>query len=231
MAGADGSLDVGATGEKLETVLVTTGAGANLHREGVVTSDPIDAAARARVRNADPASDDHGQVMRIAGTVPLPAGAATAARQDALHADLATLNADIGTAADTPATDDAGTWSLIALFKRLAAKLPGLGQKTMAQSESVTIASDQANLPIDFWGSVLSLLHRIANPISIDSTTGRVRVLIDASGGAQTLGTVTTVGTVNAVTNVAQIGGIPANTMVADTMHAAWAQACRSRIS
>lgn len=49
----------------------------------------------------------------------------------------------LGGKADTPATDDTGTWSLIALVKRLLGKLPStLGTKTAANSLSVTLSSD-----------------------------------------------------------------------------------------
>jgi hypothetical protein len=55
---------------------------------------------------------------------------------------------DIGTSQDSSATTDTGTWSLIALTKRLLSKLPGIGQKTAAASQSVIIASDQTDVPV-----------------------------------------------------------------------------------
>lgn len=61
---------------------------------------------------------------------------------------LTSYNDDIGAKADAVATTDTGTFSLIALIKRLFSKLPAsLGQTTMANSLSVTIASNQGNLP------------------------------------------------------------------------------------
>lgn len=50
---------------------------------------------------------------------------------------------DLGTRADTAATTDTGTFSLIAFVKRLLSKTPSLGAGTIAQSSPVNIASDQ----------------------------------------------------------------------------------------
>lgn len=62
---------------------------------------------------------------------------------------LDTQDGNIGSQADAVAASDTGTASLIALTKRLLTKLPGaLGRLTMAQSQSVTIASDQPSLPV-----------------------------------------------------------------------------------
>jgi hypothetical protein len=55
----------------------------------------------------------------------------------------------VGDPADAVATSDTGTFTLIALTKRLLSKLPGsLGQKTMAQSLPVTLASDSSALAV-----------------------------------------------------------------------------------
>lgn len=48
----------------------------------------------------------------------------------------------LGAMADAAATTDAGTFSLIALFKRLLGKLPTLGPKAAAGSVSVTLSTD-----------------------------------------------------------------------------------------
>lgn len=52
-----------------------------------------------------------------------PAGLATSAKQDTGNASLASLDADLGAKADAAATTDTGTFSLIALFKRLLSQL------------------------------------------------------------------------------------------------------------
>lgn len=66
-----------------------------------------------------------------------------------LNGALDTINAEIGAKADAAATTDTGTFSLIALVKRLLQKFPAtLGRTTMANSLSVAIASDQASVPV-----------------------------------------------------------------------------------
>ena len=47
--------------------------------------------------------------------------------------------------------------------------------------------------------------------MSMPDVAGRLRVAIDAISGSLTLATITTVGTVGAVTNQAQVGGFAAN--------------------
>ena len=61
---------------------------------------------------------------------------------------LDTTNIAVGAADDAAASSDAGTFSLIALIKRLLQKFPNLGRTTMAGSVSVAIASDQASVPV-----------------------------------------------------------------------------------
>lgn len=65
----------------------------------------------------------------------------------------ADLSAALGAAADASASTDTGTFSLVALIKRLLAKftsqLPAsLGQKAMAASMAVVVANDQTAVPI-----------------------------------------------------------------------------------
>lgn len=60
----------------------------------------------------------------------------------------ATGSSSVGEPDDAVATSDTGTFTLIALTKRLLGKLPVLGRLTMANSQSVTIASDQPSLPV-----------------------------------------------------------------------------------
>lgn len=73
-------------------------------------------------------------------------------------------NSDIGNQNDTAATSDTGTFSAIALLKRLlGSKLPtSLGQKAMTGSFPVTIASDQV---------VSSTLPRAATATIISAQT------------------------------------------------------------
>lgn len=81
------------------------------------------------------------------------------------------------------------------------------------------------NVPVslsDVLVAINRLLGVIANPVQVDPTSGRMRVMLDATGGAQTLGTVTT---------LSQVGGVAANSFIYDTMHAQWASALRGRIT
>lgn len=87
------------------------------------------------------------------------------------------------------------------------------------------------------------LLQAVRNlPFALDPASGRMRVVLDANGGNQTLTTVTTVGTVSTitagtittvgtVTNVGQVGGIQANTLIQDAMASSWANCLRGRIT
>lgn len=88
----------------------------------------------------------------------------------------------------------------------------------------VTIGDVGATLEL-LLGALASL------PLAVDPSTGRLRVVLDATGGAQTLGTITTVATVTTLANMAQVGGVAANSAVLDQMTAAWAGALRGRIT
>lgn len=66
-------------------------------------------------------------------------GAPPAADLDWLEQDLL---ASVGLPGDASASTDTGTFSLIALIKRLCTKLPGLGQANAAGSVSVVLSSD-----------------------------------------------------------------------------------------
>lgn len=75
-----------------------------------------------------------------AASLPLPTGAAT-------ETTVAAISAAQGAAADAAATTDAGTFSLIALVKRLLGKFT-TGAQTTASSLAVAIATDQVALPM-----------------------------------------------------------------------------------
>ena len=84
------------------------------------------------------------------------------------------------------------------------------------------------NVPVslsDVLVAINRLLDVIANPVQVDPTSGRMRVMLDATGGAQTLATVTK------LTSMSQVGGVAANSFIYDTMHAQWASALRGRIT
>ena len=73
--------------------------------------------------------------------------------------------------------------------------------------------------------ALIRVLQAIANPITFDPATGSTRVAGSVSVSAGTLQTVAT------VTNLAQVGGVPANTIADDMMRTAWATSVRGRIT
>ena len=80
-----------------------------------------------------------------------------------------------GAQADTAATTDTGTFSFMALMKRLLTKLPGLGQQTKANSMSVTVASDQGALSTSETNSAAiatNTASEVTNTTAISTTTG-----------------------------------------------------------
>lgn len=89
-----------------------------------------------------------------------------------------------------------------------------LDAPSLAALETVSVTN--------FPASVLRALENLSDGPQIDAASGRLRVVLDTNGGAQTLGSVTT---------MSQIGGIPANSTVYDLMDAAWAQCIRPRIA
>jgi len=148
-------------------------------------------------------SNNIGSINNVTGTVSLPTNAAT-------ETTLSAINT----------------------------KTP-LGAATISGSRPVNIASDQI-VPTTVVGSLnsdallleaVNILKQIANPISMEPASGRMRVVLDPLGGAQTLATVTTVTTLGTLTSMSNIGGIPANSTVYDTMSMAWASSIRGRIT
>src|SRR5260221_1358518 len=70
-------------------------------------------------------------------------------------------NVTFGAQADAAATTDAGTFTFMALFKRLLGKLL-VGQQTMANSVGVAIASNQSAVPASVATTALYTLASIA---------------------------------------------------------------------
>lgn len=65
----DAKIQIANTTDVLEGTAVTTLAGDNLFREGVVVSDPVVGEARARCLNTPPASNEYGMSVRQVGPV------------------------------------------------------------------------------------------------------------------------------------------------------------------
>jgi len=97
-------------------------------------------------------------VLASDGTLPLPTGAATAAAQGTGNTSIANVDTNLGAKADTAASSDTGTFSLIALLKRglqslttigtNTGRIPAQGSAVSSASLPVVIASDQAALPL-----------------------------------------------------------------------------------
>ena len=98
--------------------------------------------------------------------------------------------------------------------------LPGTGERVETLEQADGSHRQVIALGEAASAALIAVLHRIANPMTFDPTTGSTRVL--ASGS---LTTVTT------VTNIAQLGGIAANLLVEDMMRTAWATSVRGRIT
>lgn len=119
-----------------------------------------------RVDQGDPTADDNSWPVHVVDSV-LPDGASTEAKQDAGIALLTTIDADtsnLDVALSTRATE--------ATLSTVNSKLNTLGQKTMAGSVPVTIASDQTPITT---ASTLDFIHRAdvnAQVITVSGNSG-----------------------------------------------------------
>lgn len=107
---------------------------------------------------------------------------AVSSKQDTANTSLGTINTNIayietniGEQADASASTDTGTFSLIALIKRMLSKLPVLGQTTMSASQPVVIASDQ---------SAINMVEPALTITGAAAQTAVVNNIISASSGA-----------------------------------------------
>lgn len=94
--------------------------------------------------------------------------------------------------------------------------------------------NQDGSLPVDIIGQLKELIYAVRQIIDqpwVDPATGRLRILLDAIAGSLTLGTVSTVTTCSTVTNMSQIGAVPANSLVQDAMDAVWYESVRRCIS
>lgn len=97
-------------------------------------------------------AQDASLVQHPAALAEIMVGAVPTRVGNGVSVPVASTNAtgsmvDLGSQADAAATTDAGSFSLIALVKRLLGKMPGLGQAASAASQPVVIASDQSVIP------------------------------------------------------------------------------------
>jgi hypothetical protein len=80
--------------------------------------------------------------------------------------------------------------------------------------------------------ALIAALKQIASPMSFDPSVGAQRVYIPANvnAGPVSIGS-GTLGTVQSVTNITQVGGVAANSLVLDNMMTAWALTVRARVT
>lgn len=154
-----------------------------------------------------------------AAALPLPAGAATAAHQVTGNAELLAINGKIvtvdtgnvtvvssalPTGASTSALQTSGNASLTSID----GKLNSLGQKAMAASAPVVIASDQSTLPVSV--ASLPLPSGAATEATLASIDGKI-VTVDT--GAVTISTALPAGSNNiGDVDVLSLPSIPAGT-------------------
>ncbi len=161
-----------------------------------------------------------------ASALPLPSGAATAAKQPALgtagtaSADVLSVQGiasgvalpvsaaggtliDLGAKADAAATTDTGTFSLIALFKRLLSQITALLPAALSAGGNLKVSLQETNATQAVSGSVsvsslpnTTLAGQTANTADFDTGAGTVTVpmlgvALPASGGPVAGGTAT----------------------------------------
>lgn len=98
----------------------------------------------------------------------------------------------IGATADAAATTDAGTFSLIALIKRLLAKLPTIGQQAVASSMSVTLATSHPSItmtgtPAAGFGATTkhhAISAATTNATVVKASAGSINALTISNGNA-----------------------------------------------
>ena len=100
--------------------------------------------------------------------------------------------------------------------------LPGTGEKVETQQQPDGSHRQVIALGAAESAALIAALKAIANPISLDQATGSMRATV--------AGNLTTVSGVTTVTNLAQLGAVPANTIPDDMMRTAWATTVRGRI-
>lgn len=80
--------------------------------------------------------------------------------------------------------------------------------------------------------ALIAALKQIASPMSFDPSVGAMRVYIPPNVNAGPININSgTLSTVQAVTNITQVGGVAANSLVLDNMMTAWALSVRGRIT
>lgn len=161
------------------------------------TAVPISGTVTANTGLTQPLTDTQLRASAVpvsATSLPLPSGAATAANQATEITSLANIDADLGAPADAAATTDTGTFSLIALVKRLLGKIPTLvaGRFPVDGSgvtQPVSGTFWQATQPVSI--ASLPALATGSNTIgAISNTSFGVSSLPSLPAGTNSIGTV-----------------------------------------
>lgn len=123
---------------------------------GAVISAPT--AAHVERANEEVASRQSGtwNITNISGTVSLPTGAATEAKQDSQVTELQAIKGHV----------DGVEGSLTSID----GKMNSLGQKTMSGSQPVAIASDQSTIPVSEAFGVISTANSTTTPLNANAT-------------------------------------------------------------
>ena len=110
--------------------------------------------------------------------------------------------------------------------------LPGDGAKVEALQQQDGKYRQVIALGAAESAALIAALKQIANPPSFDPAVGAQRVYIPSNVNAGPISVAAgTINTVTTVTNMAQIGGVAANSLASDTMLTAWALSVRARIT
>ena len=172
------------------------------------------------VPKVDPATGG----LVVAGTITASTtGLATSAKQDTELTAIRTFNANLGATADSSATTDTGTFSLIALTKRIATHLTRLWQGPTAscahyRGTTTSVAAGSSGTTVDagatgtvYWLAASNLSRTWDVQLGLD--TGSTRV---APGGSITLSNpgAATADNVSVVTNCSGCGGGATNVTV-----------------
>lgn len=157
----------------VDSALPTGAATAARQDTGNTSLASIDTKTPALVSGRVPV-DGSGVTQPIsAAALPLPAGAATDAQLIAIEADLVVTNARLGATTETAPATDTAVSGLNGRLQRIAQRLTSLiglfpssiGQKNMAGSLSVAVASDQSAIPT-IQPSVVSTQNSSTTPLA-----------------------------------------------------------------
>lgn len=107
-------------------------------------------------------------------TVTIPTGAASSAKQDTANTSLASVDTkltNVGTTADTVATSDTGSFSLLALFKRLLQLISGTAPVTAAEALFSATATPQSIVAANAARRRLIITNPSANTVRLGLST------------------------------------------------------------